>query len=42
MDFFRVLAILSKKINAGLSGMCEKWPLWAKFLGPFGPQIGPK
>ena len=22
--------------------VCEKWPLWAKFSGPFGPQIGPK
>ena len=25
-----------------LSGVCEKWPLWAKFSGLFWPQIGPK
>ena len=25
-----------------LPGVCEKWPLWAKFSGPFWPQIMPK
>ena len=25
-----------------LSGVCETWPLWAKFLGPFRSQIGQK
>ena len=25
-----------------LLSVCVKWPLWAKFLAPFWPQIEPK